>query len=132
LLLEWAAESLHVVGGYTFLDKDAEYGEAAVDASYYALNFARHRITLALRYALTPGIEIGLDNEYLVQEKNALRRSGREAWLASLSASWRLPTVSDLRLELVADNLTNSDFEEFPGTPAYGRQVSLALGFDWY
>jgi len=131
LLLEWTGKQVHVIGGYAFLDKDADYGEAAVDASYYALNFARHRLTLALRYAPTQSIEIGLDNEYLVHEKNALRRNGREAWLASLSASWRLPTATDLRLELVADNLTDSDFEEFPGTPAYGRQLSLALGLDW-
>ena len=132
VLLEWTAENVHVIGGYTFLDKDADYAEAAVDASYYALNFARHRFTLALRYAPAQGIEIGLDNEYLIHEKNVLRRSSREAWLASLSASWRLPTVTDLRLELVADNLTDSDFEEFPGTPAYGRQFSLALDLDWY
>ena len=131
LLLEWASDQWNVTGGYIFLDKDADYGEAEVDASYYALNFARHRATLALRYRPTRSLEIRFDNEYRVQENNPLRNSDRKAWLASISASWQLPTATDLRIELVADNLTDSDFEEFPGTPAYGRQLSLALGLGW-
>ena len=131
LLLEWASDQWNVTGGYIFLDKDADYGEAEVDASYYALNFARHRATLALRYRPTRSLEIRFDNEYRVQENNPLRNSDRKAWLASISASWQLPTDTDLRIELVADNLTDSDFEEFPGTPAYGRQLSLALGLGW-
>jgi hypothetical protein len=131
LLLEWASDEWNVIAAYTFLDKDADYGEAEVDASYYALNFAQHRATLALRYRPTQSIELRLDNEYRVQERNPLRSNSRTAWLTSLSAGWQLPTATALRLELVADNLTDSDFEEFPGTPAYGRQFSLALGVDW-
>ena len=131
LLLEWASDQWNVTGAYTFLDKDADYGEAEVDASYYALNFAQHRATLALRYRPTGSLEFRFDNEYRVQEKNPLRTSDREAWLASVSASWQLPTDTDLRIDLVADNLTDSDFEEFPGTPAYGRQISLSLGLAW-
>jgi vitamin B12 transporter len=131
LLLEWGSGQWNVTGGYVFLDKDADYGEAEVDASYYALNFARHRATLALRYRPTSRLELRFDNEYRIQEKNPLRNSDREAWLAAISASWQLPIDTDLRLELVADNLTDSDFEEFPGTPAYGRQLSLGLSLDW-
>jgi len=131
LLLEWASDQWNITGGYIFLDKDADYGEAEVDASYYALNFARHRATLALRYRPTRSLEMRFDNEYRVQERNPLRNSDRKAWLASISASWQLPTDTDLRIELVADNLTDSDFEEFPGTPAYGRQLSLALDLGW-
>lgn len=131
LLLGWAADDWNVLAAYTFLDKDADYGEAEVDASYYALNYARHRATLALRYRPTESVEIRLDNEYRVQERNALRGSDRRAWLASVSASWRLPGVRDLYLEFIADNVTDSDFQEFPGTPAYGRQLSVALALDW-
>lgn len=131
LLLERVADRWNVIAAYTFLDKDADYRAAEVDASYYALNFAQHRATLALRYRPIRSVEFRLDNEYRVQERNPLRTSSRRAWLASLSASWRLPTATGLRLELVVDNLTDSDFEEFPGTPAYGRQFSLALGLDW-
>jgi len=131
LLLEWAADDWNVVAAYTFLDKDEDYGGAEVDASYYALNYARHRATLALRWRPIQSVEIRLDNEYRVQEKNALRSSGRRAWLASASASWRLPGFRDLYLEFIADNVTDSDFQEFPGTPAYGRQLSIALALDW-
>jgi hypothetical protein len=34
-LASWRSRVLDVVGGYTWLDKDADYGEATVDASYY-------------------------------------------------------------------------------------------------
>lgn len=130
-LVEWRSGSWHVTGGYTFLDKDADYGEAQVDGSYYALNFARHRATLALSYRPTSQLEFRLDNEYRQQQENPLRASDRQAWLSSFSAGWKLPTDTDLRLDLIADNLADSDFEEFPGTPAYGRQLSLALSLDW-
>ena len=32
---------------------------------------------------------------------------------------------------LVADNLTDSDYQPFPGTPAAGRQVSLRVSYAW-
>jgi len=131
LLLEWGSESWQLTGGYTFIDKDADYGETEVDASYYALNFARHRATLAIRYRPITSLEFRLDNEYRLQEDNPLRTGDRDAWLASFSIGWQLPTTTDLRFDLIADNLTDSEFEEFPGTPAYGRQLSLALNLDW-
>jgi len=131
LLLDWTSDRWDVVAGYVFLDKDSDYGAALVDASYYALNFARHRATLAFRYRLASTLEIRLDNEFRKQERNILRGSDDKAWLSSISAGWRLPTASDLHLELVADNLTGDDFQEFPGTPAYGRQISLGLALNW-
>jgi len=131
LLLEWGSDSWQVTGGYTFIDKDADYGDAEVDASYYALNFARHRATLALRYHPITNLEFRLDNEYRLQEDNPLRNGDSDAWLVSFSIGWQLPTITDLRVDLVADNLSDSDFEEFPGTPAYGRQLSLALSLGW-
>jgi len=131
LLLTWSPGRWNVTGAYSFIDKDEDYGEADVDASYYALNFARHRVTLALRYRPTDYLEFRLDNEYRVQQDNPLRNSDRRAWLAAFSAGWKLPTSMNFYLNLVADNITDSDFEEFPGTPAYGGQFSLALSLDW-
>ena len=131
LLLEWVSANWHVTGGYAFIEKDADYGDAEVDASYYALNFARHRATLAFHYSPTSQLEFRLDNEYRLQQENPLRDSNRQTWLSSFSVGWKLPTITNLRFDLVADNLTDSDFEEFPGTPAYGRQLSLALSLDW-
>jgi len=76
---------LELVAAYTYLDKDSDYGSADVDASFYALNFARHRATLALRYQLTNQLELRLDNEYRVQQDNPLRTSKDTAFLASLA-----------------------------------------------
>jgi hypothetical protein len=127
----WEASRLRIVGGFAWLDKEADYGAAEVDASYYALNFARQRLTLAMIYRLGIGLELRWDNEYRRHQENSLRTSRNEAYLTSLSADWKLPVRSDLRLRLIADNLADSDFEEFPGTPPAGRQLSLGLAWHW-
>lgn len=129
--VQWVAHQWQVLGAYTYLDKNADYGSTQVDASYYALNYARHRATLAVFYQPVPWLELRLDNEYRHQEKNVLRSSGEKAWVAAFSLGWKLPPDTNMSLDLVVDNLTDSDFQEFPGTPAYGRQLSLALGLFW-
>jgi hypothetical protein len=123
--------ALDVVAGYTFLDKDADYGSAIIDASFYALNFARHRATLALRYRLAERMELRLDNEYRVQEKNALRLSSDKAFLMSAALAWEPPDGRGFSVALAADNLTDNDYQQFPGTPAIGRQVSLSARYVW-
>ena len=79
---------MELVAGYTYLDKDSDYGSAEVDASFYALNYARHRATLALSYQLTNQLELRLDNEYRVQQDNPLRTSNDTAYLASIALLW--------------------------------------------
>ncbi len=127
----WRSEKVNLIGGYTWLHKNADYGNAMVDASYYALNYARHRFTLALVYQPLEQFEIRLDNEYRRQVDNVLRSGELNAYTAALSANWRPAFLNRIRLNLVADNLTDNEFQEFPGTPAYGRQISLGLGLDW-
>ncbi len=117
--------------GYTYLNKDADYGTAAVDASFYALNFAKHRLTTGLIYRPADRLEIRLDGELRKQEENALRGDKDEAFIASASIGWQLGAAQRHRLDLVIDNVTNSNFEEFPGTPASPRQVSLQARFSW-
>ncbi|MEE4219412.1 MAG: TonB-dependent receptor [Xanthomonadales bacterium] len=129
--LSWRSDQLEFFGAYAWIDKDADYGDTAVDASYYALNFARHRLTLAAVYQPSRQWEIRLDNEYRVQQANTLRTSGDRAYMASLSVGWQPQSFQDFSLMLIADNLTDSDFQEFPGTPPMGRQVSLGLGLNW-
>ena len=126
---QWQA--LEVAAGYTWLDKDADYGSALVDASYYALNFARHRLTLALRYRLGEQFELRLDNEYRAQEDNPLRTSDDDAYLGAVALAWRPRAASGFAAALTVDNLADSDFEPFPGTPAVGRQVSLSASYRW-
>ena len=72
-----------------------------------------------------------LDNEYRVQEANPLRTSGDRAYLGALSAAWQPGARGPWRLQLVVDNVSDSDFQEFPGTPPIGRQFSFGAIFDW-
>ncbi len=124
--------TLDFIAAYTYLNKDADYGSAAVDASFYALNYARHRATLALRYRLTAVLELRMDNEYRVQKDNPLRAGEGRTYFASLALAWEPSSIPGLELTLSADNLTNSDFQFFPGTPAVGRQLGISASYNWW
>ena len=124
-------ESIDLVVSYTWLDKDADYGTATVDASFYALNFAKQRATLAASYRFTDRLELRIDNEYRKQESNPLRASSDSAFLVSASLAWEPPQGRGFGIALTADNLTDDDYQQFPGTPAVGRQVSLSARYLW-
>lgn len=124
-------DALDLAAGYTFLDKDADYGSARVDASFYALNFAKHRVTLAVRYRFAERFELRLDNEYRRQEDNPLRVGDESTYLASAALEWQARAGDGFSVSLVADNLTDSEFQTFPGTPAAGRQYSLSAAYVW-
>jgi len=130
-LYGWRLSTIEMTASYAFLDKTADYGSADVDASFYALNFARHRATLAVTWQPVEALRLYLDTEYRIHEKNALRQSGDEACLISASIAWQPSAWRQGRFMLVADNLLDDDFQEFPGTPPMGRQVSLGLSLDW-
>lgn len=125
----WGQLDINV--GYTYLDKDSDYGSATVDASFYALNFARHRATLALRYRFNDRLQLGIDNEYRRQEDNPLRTTSAEAFMVSASLTWEPAGGSGLGVAITADNLTDDDYQQFPGTPAVGRQVSISARYLW-
>ncbi len=129
LTRQWSTVDL--AAGYTYLDKDADYGTVLVDASFYALNFARHRATLAVRYRFADSFELRLDNEYRRQEKNPLRVGDDNTFLASLSLLWEPAPDGGLGASLIVDNLTDSEYQPFPGTPAAGRQYSLSANYTW-
>ncbi len=129
LFARWRWEDADLVASYTYLDKDADYGSAIVDASFYALNFATHRATLALRYRFAGDFELLWDNEYREQRDNPLRAGSDEALLSSLAVTWSSP--GGFGLALTVDNLTDDDYQQFPGTPAVGRQLSLSAGYQW-
>ncbi|MDJ0814109.1 MAG: TonB-dependent receptor [Woeseiaceae bacterium] len=118
-----------LVASYTYLDKDADYGSATVDASFYALNFATHRATLAVLYRFGRDFELRFDSEYRRQRDNPLRDGSDEAFLSSLAVAWE--PAGGLGVALTADNLTDDDYQQFPGTPAVGRQVSLSVRYQW-
>ncbi len=124
-------KDLNMVLGYTYLSKSEDYRNADVDASFYALNFPRHRFTAAFIYRFLNQFEFRIDNEFRSQEENILRRSSDEAALTSLSLIWAPPPLTGLELSLTVDNIYSSNFEEIPATPAVRRQVSSYLTYRW-
>lgn len=129
--LTYSRDDVDLAAGVTWLDKDSDYGDARVDASFYALNFARQRATLAIRWRFVDGFELRLDTEYRRQQDNPLRAGDDSAFLAAAALEWRGASRSPWRIALLADNLTDSEFQPFPGTPAYGRQYSLSVAYAW-
>lgn len=123
---------LELTLGYTGLSKDADYGMADVDASFYALNYPKHRFTAALVARLGAGFSLRLDNEARLQTENFLRRSPHdEVLMSSLGLAWRPQNWTDFEVNVQADNLWNSNFEEVPGTPGARRQVMFGLMYHW-
>ena len=121
-----------LVIGYTCLTKDADYGAATVDASFYALNFARHRITAAVVARLGAGFEVRLDNQYRVQQKNLLRTvGGNEAFLSTTGLYYLPPRWRGVEFSALVDNLWDSSFQEVPAVPAARRQYSLGAAYRW-
>lgn len=119
------------VGGYALLRKSADYGAEDVDASYYALNFPEHRLTFAAIARPHEQVQLRIDSEYRRQADNFLRTGSHSAFRLSAGVAWQLPIQTDLELGLVGDNITDSRFETFPGTPADGRQLSAYMRLRW-
>lgn len=124
-------ERLGLVLGYTYLTKDASYTTPGADASFYALNFARHRLTAAFIVQLLDDLELRLDNELRLQAPNRLRTSSDQAYRNSLGLLYRPAFTPALTLEARIDNLTKSNFEEVPGVPPPRRQASLGATYTW-
>jgi len=121
-----------VTVGYAFLCKDADYGTSAVDASFYAMNFARHRLTAAFVVRLGRGLELRVDDEFRVQEPNFLRKVGGDnVWLASAGLYFMPTRWRGLELSLSVDNLWDSRFQEVPAVPATPRQLSGGMTWRW-
>lgn len=126
----WSRVSLAL--GYAWLHKDADYGQAAIDASFYALNFPEHRLTAALVAQLGGGFELRVDNELRRQEENFLRTQGGDsAFLTTVGLYWRVRQVRGLTVSAHLDNAWDSDFQEVPAVPASGRHASLGLAYAW-
>jgi vitamin B12 transporter len=123
---------LDLLLGYTWLEKDADYGGATVDGSFYALNFPKHRLTAALIARLGSRWEVRFDNEARLQEDNPLRRvGGDEAIISAIGVYWRVPQVRGLQLSAHIDNLWNSNFEEVPAVPASRRLMTFGARWMW-
>jgi hypothetical protein len=103
-----------------------------VDASFYALNYARQRLTLAIVVRLGQEFELRMDNAARIQADNLLRTiGGDQAVISSLGLAYRPSAWRRTTFTLQADNLWNSDFQEVPAVPASRRQVSAGVAYAW-
>jgi hypothetical protein len=128
----YTTSRLKIVLGYTFLNKAADYRGASVDASFYALNFAKHRLTAAVVAQLGAGFELRMDNVARIQQDNSQRKiGGDEALLSSLGLFYLPKAIPGLEVSLSADNLWDSNFQEVPAVPASGRQISSGVTYRW-
>lgn len=132
---EWVgayrAQRLTLQAGYVYLSKSTDYQSGDVDASYYVGNYARHRVTLSSVVHILENLDFRVDADWREQAANQLRTSADHAVHVSLSAVWRPGLIEGLELSLLADNVTDSDFEYFPGTPAVGRHISGRATYRW-
>ena len=120
-----------LVFGYSWLDKNADYHGALVDGSFYALNFARHRLTAAVVLHLRPGLDLRLDQEFRLQESNPLRRGPDESALAALALAFRPKNLPGVEFTVQVENLWDSRFEEVPAVPASPRQFTAGVNWRW-
>jgi len=118
--------------GYTALAKSADYLGAPVTASFYALNYARQRLTAALLLRLTQTLDVRLDNAARAQEPDSLRTAGgNNALTSSVGLDWHPQSTRNLEISAQIDNLWDSAFQAVPGVPASRRQLSFGATYGW-
>ena len=121
-----------VVLGYTALTKDDTYRVAGVDASFYALNYARHRATLAVQAQLGRDWVLSIDHAWRRQASNLLRTVGGERALhGTLGLAYRPAAQPRLEVSLLIENLWDDRFQEIPAVPASPRQPSFSAAWRW-
>jgi vitamin B12 transporter len=121
-----------LVLGYTALTKDPDYRGAPVDASFYALNYARHRVTAALVARVAPGVELRIDNVARIQAANSLRVTGGDrAVFTTAGVVIRPAMLHNLELTAQVDNVWNSSFQAVPAVPATRREWSMGASLIW-
>ncbi|WP_371188595.1 TonB-dependent receptor plug domain-containing protein [Thalassotalea maritima] len=124
-------DSATLVASYTFLDKSENYLAENIDASFYALNYPPHRITLGAVWSPIETLEIRIDNEWRKQEGNVLRNGDDSALFTHLTLTYSPAHFNTLDIVLAADNLWDESFEEIPGTPGRGEQFSFTVNYSW-
>lgn len=124
-------DQIEAIASYAFLEKNENYDNAAVQGSFYALNYARHRATLGLIWTPIDMIKISIDNEWRSQQENPARTSDDEALFTHATLTIYPPNFQDLELFASIDNAWDDDFQEVPGTPGRGDQVAVGATCRW-
>jgi len=102
-----------------------------VDASFYALNFPEHRLTLGFIYNPNELFQIRVDNEWREQRENLLREGPDQLTYSHLAASYYPAQIEDLEVFIAYDKPWDEDFQDIPGTPGRGDQFSLGATYRW-
>ena len=122
----------NLVLGYTALGKEANYLGAPVTASFYALNYARQRLTAAITLHVTEEFDLRMDNVARIQAADNLRTAGgNDAITSALGLAYHPKALRRLELSAQIDNLWNSAFQAVPGVPASRREISLGAACTW-
>ena len=124
-------DNAEIITSYTFLEKSEDYGAADIDASFYALNYPDHRVTLGFIWRPLDTVEVRIDNEWRQQEENILRNSDDEALFTHLTVKLSPAQFQGLDIVFAADNLWDESFEELPGTPGRGEQYTVSATYHW-
>lgn len=124
-------DTTELIASYTYLNKSENYGDADIDASFYALNFPDHRVTLGAIWTPNDLIEMRVDNEWRKQHENALRNGKDTALFTQLSLKITPTVINNLFITLAADNVWDESFEEIPGTSGRGEQYTLSATYNW-
>ncbi len=114
--------------GYALLQKRAA---GDVFASRYVLDYPEHALKLTWRRELSPLCEVRILQGVQYQTGNPVRTSGRWAVPAACELRFRCLPRAGAELVLACDNLWGRRFETFPGQPAAGRSVSVAVVAAW-
>jgi hypothetical protein len=135
LLTTHQLDNAKIITSYTFLKKSEDYnqqlGDANIDASFYALNYPDHRITLGAIWTPMDIFEVRVDNEWRQQQENELRNGEDSAFFTHLTFKYTPEQINGLAITLAADNLWNESFEEVPGTPGRGQQYTVSATYSW-
>jgi outer membrane cobalamin receptor len=129
--LRWELDATALELGYAWLDKDADYRSTVVDASFYALNHARHRLLLSLERRFSEKVSGRVGMEYREHPGNSLRSGPDDALYLNVEAVWKDCFGAGWTLTLRGENLTRETFQPIPGTPGPGREGSLILARAW-
>lgn len=125
---EW--ERFDLFFGYTFIDKNDDY-TVPNGGSFYALNYAEHRLTLSGVARLGGGFELRMDNELRRQADNALRRGGRDNVDTALGLYYFVPSVKGLVLNAQVENVWDTYYEDVPLVPGARRAWSVGASYVW-
>jgi hypothetical protein len=95
-------DTIESIASYTHLSKDEDYGNGSIDASFYALNYAKHRFTLGAIWSPSDTILVRIDNEWRQNQENSLRLGSDSALFTHIRPQ-HLPATTQEHGTLLCD-----------------------------